>query len=129
MNAPWNRDARHGAERRQGGDRRSGLDRRELRAVLLQPDAAMPPRFRAGEAVLIELAAMPAPGDDVLLTLHDGRALVRELAAIDAKAFKVLDATGAAVTLPLSEVQQASLVVGAVRRRTVAAGAVAGGAA
>ncbi|WP_298235962.1 hypothetical protein [uncultured Azohydromonas sp.] len=117
MNAPRNQDARHGIERRSGHDRRSGLDRRELRAVLLQPDAAMPPRYRTGEAVVIELAAVPQPGDDVMLVLHDGRTLVRELAAIDAKAFKVLDATGAAVTLPVSEVRQASLVVGAARRR------------
>ncbi len=100
----------------------------ELRAMLLPAAAVVSPRYRAGEAIIIDLAAIPAPSDEVLLVLHDGRMLVRELTAINAEDCKLLAMDGSSMALPLSEVRQAVLVVGTVRRRAVATGAVAGGA-
>lgn len=115
-------DRRQGLERRlaprtPNADRRLGFDRREHLAVAVPFDPAMHPRYQAGEGIVFERDTPPEVGDEVLVVLHDGRRLVRLLAAMDAQSVTLQPVNGAAAVVPRADVQDLLLVVGRTPRQ------------
>lgn len=47
-------------------------------------DDTLAPRYRSGELVMVDPAVTPAPDDDVVVTLHDGRQVICTMDAIPA---------------------------------------------
>lgn len=79
---------------------------------------SMHPRYRAGEFIVVEPSIEPQPGDDVVVSMADGRKLLKELnwrRDGDVQLLSVNNHFGP-LTLPESEVQCIQLVAGRVRR-------------
>ncbi|MDZ5457893.1 S24/S26 family peptidase [Azohydromonas lata] len=79
-------------------------------------DAEVWPRYRVGEFVVIEPGTKALPGDDVVVTLHDGCRLLRELVTIDPAGIVLEDNAGTVTALASDSVLQVAPVVGRMSR-------------
>lgn len=82
---------------------------------------SMHPRYRAGEFVVVEPGVEPQPGDDVVVALHDGRKLLKELNWARDGEVQLLSINNhfGPLTLSLTEVLRIQLVAGRVRRGAI----------
>ena len=82
---------------------------------------SMHPRYRAGEFVVVEPSVEPQPGDDVVVALHDGRKLLKELNWVRDGEVQLLSINNhfGPLTLSLTEVLRIQLVAGRVRRGAI----------
>lgn len=82
---------------------------------------SMHPRYRAGEFVVVEPGVEPLPGDDVVVALHDGRKLLKELNWARDGEVQLLSINNhfGPLTIPLAEVLRIQLVAGRVRRGAI----------
>lgn len=97
-------------------------DRCKHFAMAVPFDPAMSPRYHDGECVICERDALPELGDEVLTVLHDGRRMVRRLAAIDAQSVTLQPVNGDSMAVRLADVLGLFLVVGCTPRRARPAG-------
>jgi phage repressor protein C with HTH and peptisase S24 domain len=74
-----------------------------LRSVLVT-DARMAPRIRPGEFVIAVVGYPCVPGDEVVVVLHDGRHLVRNLVSRENDRMVLTDNQGGRETLAESDV-------------------------
>lgn len=79
---------------------------------------SMHPRYRAGEFIVVEPSIEAQPGDDVVVSLVDGRKLLKELNWIRDGEVQLLSVNNhfGPLTIPLSDVNFIQLVAGRVRR-------------
>lgn len=82
---------------------------------------SMHPRYRAGEFVVVEPGVEPLPGDDVVVALHDGRKLLKELNWARDGEVQLLSINNhfGPLTIPLADVLHIQLVAGRVRRGAI----------
>lgn len=79
---------------------------------------SMHPRYRAGEFIVVEPSIEAQSGDDVVVSLTDGRKLLKELNWIRDGEVQLLSVNNhfGPLTIPLSDVNFIQLVAGRVRR-------------
>ncbi|WP_170067362.1 S24 family peptidase [Malikia spinosa] len=82
---------------------------------------SMHPRYRAGEFVVVEPSLEAQPGDDVVVALHDGRKLLKELNWARDGEVQLLSINNhfGPLTIPLAEILRIQLVAGRVRRGAI----------
>lgn len=73
---------------------------------------AMDPRYRSGEYLVIREDAKPEPDNDVLVVLHDGTAMIRELGSIRDGQVTLRKMAGSRTTLAMSDIQFIHRIVG-----------------
>lgn len=79
---------------------------------------SMYPRYKAGEFIVVEPSLEAQPGDDVVVSLKDGRKLLKELNWIRDGEVQLLSSNNhfGPMTLPLEDVMYIQLVSGRARR-------------
>lgn len=82
---------------------------------------SMHPRYRAGEFIVVEPSIEAMPGDDVVVALHDGRKLLKELNWERDGEVQLLSVNNhfGPLTLPRTDIQFIQLVAGRVRRSAI----------
>lgn len=87
---------------------------------------SMRPRYRAGELVIVEPALAALPGDDVVVCMHDGRRMLKELCRIDDDEVQLLSINNGRIPLTLrrDQIESIQLVSGRARANTQPAGLV-----
>lgn len=82
---------------------------------------SMHPRYRAGEFIVVEPSIEAMPGDDVVVALHDGRKLLKELNWERDGEVQLLSVNNhfGPLTLPRADIQFIQLVAGRVRRSAI----------
>lgn len=82
---------------------------------------SMHPRYRAGEFIVVEPSIAAVPGDDVVVSMKDGRKLLKELNWERDGEIQLLSVNNhfGPLTLQKSDVQYVQLVAGRVRRSAI----------
>ena len=79
---------------------------------------SMYPRYKAGEFIVVEPSLEAQPGDDVVVSLKDGRKLLKELNWVRDGEVQLLSSNNhfGPMTIPLEDVLYIQLVSGRARR-------------